>query len=243
MNLEGRVALVTGAARRVGRAIALRLAGAGCRVAAHYHDSESDAGRLVEEIQRAGGDAGAFQADLAQADAPARLVEETLRRFGRLDILVNNAAVFEKMRLDQFELEAWDRTLRVNLTAPMALAFAARAALRASRGRILNLCDVATRRPWPDHLAYIVSKAGLETLTAALARAFAPDVNVVGIAPGVALWPESYDHPTRERLLARVPLARAGTPADIAAAAHFLLAEADYVTGVVLPVDGGRSVV
>jgi pteridine reductase len=244
MDLTGRVVLITGAGRRVGRALALRLAGARCRIAVHYHNSQAEAEATAEECRRAGGGAAeVFRADLADERDTAALVPAVLAHFGALDVLVNNASEFRTQTLDEFALPDWERTLRVNLTAPMVLAHAARDALRAARGRIINLCDVSTRRPWPDHLAYMVSKGGLETLTQVLARALAPEVNVVGIAPGVAAWPENYDDATRARLLARVPLGRAGTPEDVAALVHFVLAEGDYITGAVLPVDGGRHVV
>jgi pteridine reductase len=170
-------------------------------------------------------------------------VPAVLGRFGRLDILVNNASIFERMSIGEFRIDAWDRTLRINVTAAIILAQAARSALEAAGGRIVNICDVSTQRPWPDHLAYMVSKGALETLTRALARAMAPRVNVVGIAPGIAEWPEHYDAATRARLAAKVPLQRAGSPADIAAAVHFLLAEGDYISGAIIPVDGGRHVV
>jgi pteridine reductase len=147
------------------------------------------------------------------------------------------------MKLDEFDLEKWDHTLRVNLTAPMLLAHAARDALRTARGRIINLCDVSTARPWPDHIAYMVSKGGLDTLTRVLARAFAPDVNVIGIAPGIAEFPDTYDAATRDRLTARVPLKRPGSPDDIAASVHFVLTAGDYITGAIIPVDGGRHIV
>ncbi len=240
MDLTDRVALVTGAARRVGRAIAVRLAGAGCRVAVHYHTSADDAGQTAEQCRAAGGQAEVFCADLEDAAAAGGLVRAVLARFGRLDVLVNNAAVFEPMTVEQFTVADWERTLRINLTAPMVLAHAARDSLRQTGGRIINLCDVAAQRPWPGHLAYMVSKGALRTLTSALARALAPEVNVVGIAPGVAAWPDSYDAATRRRLTARIPLGRAGTPEDIAAAVHFVLRDGDYITGSVLPVDGGR---
>jgi len=243
MDLEGRVALVTGAARRVGRAIACRLAQAGCRVAVHYRRSGDQAAATVAECNRYGSVAVPFCADLSDPAAAADLAQKVLARFNRLDILVNNASVFEPMSLDAFDLADWERTLRVNLTAPLVLAHALRGALRHVRGRVVNLCDASTTRPWPDHLAYAVSKGGLETLTKALARALAPEVNVVGIAPGVAVWPEHYDAATRERLLKRVPLRRAGTPEDIAAAVDFVLREGDYITGAILPIDGGRSIV
>jgi NAD(P)-dependent dehydrogenase (short-subunit alcohol dehydrogenase family) len=243
MELEGRVALVTGAARRVGRAIALRLAEAGCQVAVHYDRSADEAAATAQACRAHGVTAEALQADFTDAAAAEGLVRRVLGCFDRLDVLVNNAAVFERMSLAGFNLDAWERTLRVNLTTPMALTHAAAEALRRSGGRVINLCDAGTARPWPGHLAYMVSKGGLETLTRLLARALAPEVNVVGIAPGIAAWPPDYDQETRERLMARVPLRRAGGPEDVAAAVHFALSAGDYVTGAILPIDGGRSVV
>jgi pteridine reductase len=239
MELKGRVVLVTGAARRVGAAIALRLARAGCRLAIHYHRSEADA----RATAAACGDAAVFAADLADPVAPGALVGDVLRHFGRLDVLVNNASEYARMTLDTFDPLDWERTLRINLTAPVALAHAARVALRDARGRIVNLCDAATGRPWPDYLAYVVSKGALETLTGALARAFAPEVNVVGIAPGVVDWADEVDAATRARLTQRIPLARAGRPEDVAAAVEFVLRDGDYITGALLPVDGGRRLV
>lgn len=243
MELSGRVALITGGARRVGRAIALRLARAGCHIGLHYSTSRDEAMQVGRECTALGVQVRLLEGDLAESATPSHLIETTLERFGRLDILVNNASTFTPMSLEDFTPQEWDRTLRVNLTAPMALAFAARDALKLAKGRIINLCDIATQRPWPTHLAYVVSKGGLDTLTKALARAFAPDVNVVGIAPGIAEFPAEYDEALRQRLIARVPLLRAGSPDDIAAAVHFILGEGDYITGTILPVDGGRGAV
>ena len=243
MELKGRVVLVTGAARRVGRALALRLAEAGCNLAIHYRRSTEAAADTAQACRTRGVEAEVFQADFRAPDAAERLVQSVLTRYGRLDVLINNAAVFERMSIEEFELDAWERVLRVNLTAPMTLTHAAAEALRHAGGRVVNLCDAATARPWPGHLGYIVSKGGLETLTKALARALAPEVNVVGIAPGVAAWPEDYDQETRDRLTAKIPLKRAGTPEDVAAAVHFVLSEGDYLSGVIIPIDGGRSAV
>jgi pteridine reductase len=243
MDLTGRVALVTGAAHRVGRAIALRLAQARMRIAVHYHRSAAAAAETVAACQATGAEAVALPADLADPAAATELVEQALTRFGRLHVLVNNASTFERMTIDEFDLAAWERTLRINLTAPMVLVAAARDALRTAGGRVINLGDVSVARPWPDHLAYMVSKGGLDTLTRVLARALAPEVNVVGIAPGVAEWPPDYPPELRERLTRRIPLGRAGSPEDIAAAVHFVLAAGDYITGAVLPIDGGRHVV
>jgi NAD(P)-dependent dehydrogenase (short-subunit alcohol dehydrogenase family) len=243
MELKGRVVLVTGAARRVGRAVALRLARAGCDLAVHYRHSAAEAAETVATCRTHDVAAEAFQADLGDPGAAEQLVHGVLARFGRLDVLVNSASVFERMNIDEFDRDAWEHTLRVNLTAPVALTHAARDALRRAGGRVINICDSATARPWPDHLAYMASKGGLDTLTKALARALAPEVNVVGIAPGAVAWPEQYDQETRDRLTARIPLKRAGTPEDVAAAVHFVLSEGDYLTGAILPVDGGRAVV
>jgi pteridine reductase len=241
MELVDRIILVTGAGRRVGRAIALRLASAGATIAVHCRTSTGAAAETAGRCRAAGARADVFSADLADPAGAVQLVQSVQARFGRLDVLVNNAAIFEPMTLDEFRLDDWERTLRINLTAPLLLAHAARDALRAAHGRIVNLCDAATPRAAPDHLAYVVSKGALETLTRVLARALAPDVNVVGVAPGVAAWPENYDQEMRDRLTRRIPLRRAGSPEDIAAAVHFLLREGDYITGTILPVDGGRS--
>lgn len=241
MNLQDRVALVTGGARRVGRAVALGLARAGASVAVHYRSSAQDADATAAECRALGVAAEVFPADLADAAACAALVERVVERFGRLDVLVNNASEFEPMSLDDFRVADWDRTLRVNLTAPVVLAHAARAELRSNHGRIVNLCDALTARPPGSHLAYIASKGALDTLTRALARALAPEVNVVGVAPGVADWPPHYSAQLRQRITERIPLRRAGTPEDIAAAVVYLATAGDYITGTVLAVDGGFS--
>ncbi len=242
MELEGRVALITGAARRVGRAIALRLAAAGCPIALHYHRSRAAAEQTADECRAAGVRVELFGDDLADPDAPGRLIHATLAGFGRLDALVNNAAVFERDNLETLTAASWRRTLDVNLTAPLLLAQAAREALRAARGMVVNLCDAAIGRPMPDYLSYCVSKGGMETLTRVLARALAPEVNVVGVAPGVAAWPDDYDAETRARLTRRIPLLRSGTPDGVAALVHFLLREGDFITGTIIPIDGGRQV-
>ena len=241
MQLEHRVVLVTGAARRIGRAIALGLAREGCRLAVHYHHSRDEARGVAEQCRQCGVDAAEFSADLGAVEELPTLVGAVLERFGQLDVLVNNASVFEPMCMAEFDLTEWERTLRVNLTAPMVLAHAAQHALRAVQGRIINISDASVSRPWPDHLAYSVSKGGLDTLTQVLARAMAPEVNVVGIAPGVAQWPDDYSDDLREHLTSKIPLQRAGTPEDIAKAVRYVLRDGDYITGTVFAIDGGRS--
>jgi pteridine reductase len=243
MQLEGTVALITGGARRVGRAIALELASAGCDVALHYRKSQDEASVVAEQITRRGRRCETLAADLERAEAPERLIEAAVRSLGRLDILVNNASLFEPMPLQAFSAGEWERTMRVNLTAPAALCHHARAYLKAGAGgKIVNLCDASADRPWSSHVAYAASKSGLIALTRALAKGLAPEIQVNGVSPGIAIFPEDYDEPTRQALIDRVPLRRAGEPEDIARAVRFLVAEGDYITGQILAVDGGRNV-
>lgn len=242
MNLQGRVALITGAGRRLGRSIALRLAEGGVSIGVHFHTSADDAAETGAHCRKFGVEAEIFPCDLADGASTQALVPSVLARFGRLDILVSNASRFTPQRLDEFTLEEWNRTLAINTTAPMILAHAARDALRKAGGRIVNLCDAATGHPAPMHLPYSVSKGALDTLTRVLARAFAPDVNVVGVAPGIAEFPPEYDAALRTRLIDKIPLRRAGTPEDIAETVRFLLEQGDFITGTIVNVDGGRSI-
>ena len=247
MNLEGTAALVTGGARRVGRAISLELARAGCDIAIHYRTSEEEARTLVETVRRIGRHAVMVQGDLTDPTSWPGIVGKAVKSLGRLDILVNNASVFLTDRpdtIDDFDAGLWEEMLRVNLIAPAGLAHHARPYLQThGTGRIINLCDIAADRPYPGHLAYGCTKSGLVSLTKALARALAPSITVNGISPGIALFPETYDDRHRESLIAQVPLKRAGTPDDIARAVRFLAETADYMTGQIINVDGGRSVV
>lgn len=243
MHLKDRVVLITGAAHRVGKATALRLARQGCRIAVHYRSSPDAAEQVAEQCRELGADGATFAADLSDRDQVAALVPAVLDHYGQIDILINNASIFPVMPIEEFSLEQWDQTLQVNLTAPMMLVDAAKSELIKRKGRIINLCDISTARPWPEHLAYMVSKGGLDTLTRVLAKALAPDVNVCGIAPGAVEWPPDYDEATKTRLTERIPLRRAGSAEDIASAAEFLLRDGDYLTGIIVPVDGGRQIV
>jgi pteridine reductase len=238
-----RRALVTGAARRVGRAIALELANAGWDVAVHYHTSEEEATAVVAAIAAMGRRATALAGDLEDMAVPAKLVSETCSRLGGLDVLVNNASIFEDEPSGGFDAAHWQRTFGINVTACAALIDAAGAALGASgRGRVVNLCDVTAEQPWSSHAAYCASKAALVNLTRSAARRLAPRVTVNGVAPGIAVFPEDYNAAQRERLIAKVPLQRSGTPEDIAAAVRYLVERGGYVTGQVLYVDGGRRI-
>jgi pteridine reductase len=243
VELGGKTALVTGAARRVGRAIALRLANAGCDVAVHYATSQNEAAEVVHLIEAAGRRGVTIQGDLSDLATAARLVHETHRALGRLDILVNNASVFDRRPLADSDADFWERTFRVNALSPALLAREAAPIMRAAgAGRIVNMADTLSERPPAAYAAYCASKAALAGLTRSLAVELAPLITVNAIAPGIAIFPDAYDAATRERLVARVPLRRAGTPEDVASLVHFLVAEGDYITGQVIALDGGRSV-
>ena len=239
------IALITGAARRIGRQIALELAEHGCDIALHCHQSITEAEALVPALERLGRRAIVVTGDLADSATWPRLIDQTMDRLGGLTVLVNNAAVYEPMSTESFDVQAWDRTLRVNLTAAAGLVHHAAPHLQRGRpGRVVNLCDaLATpgHPPLRGHLAYGAAKTALHWLTRAQARELAPRVLVNGVAPGVAVFPETTDPSTRDRILAAVPLQRAGGADCIAGAVRFLVLDAGYVTGHVLTVDGGRS--
>lgn len=241
------VALVTGGAKRVGRAIVLELACAGFDVAIHYRRSRQEAETVAASVRAAGRRSVTVQADLDEPTSWARIVGETVRGLGRLDVLVNNASAFLTGRPDtiqEFDFAEVEDMLRTNLIAPMALSHHARPYLEASGlGKIVNLCDIAADRPVPSHLSYAVSKAGLAALTKGLARALAPRIQVNGVAPGIAVFPEEYAPDRRAELTARVPLRREGSPEEVAALVRFLVSSGDYVTGQIIAIDGGRSVV
>jgi len=237
VNLKGRAALVTGGARRIGRALCLALGERGVRVAIHCHRSRQDA----EEVARECPGSVVLEADLAQRGAPARLLAEAYERLGNLDILVNNASVYENVQLSELDEASWDRALAVNLTAPFLLAQRAGLAMRdADGGVIVNLTDWALARPYPRYLPYYAAKAGLAAATAGLARALAPEVRVNAVAPGPILLPDGADPDTRAAVERATPLGRLGGAEAIVSAVLFLLGN-EFVTGEMLTVDGGRS--
>jgi pteridine reductase len=222
VDLAGRVVLVTGAGRRLGRAMASALAGRGMTVAIHYHESQVGAEALRREIEGRGGQAACFAADLADAAAARALPGRVVDELGRLDVLVNSAAVMHQVRSVFFVTQG------------------AAAALRATRGKVVNIADLGGLEPWPGYAAHSVSKAGVVMLTKVLALSLAPDVTVNAIAPGAVLVPEAYDEAERERLAATTPARRLGSADDVVGALLYLLEGGDYVTGEVLAVDGGR---
>jgi pteridine reductase len=241
MNLRERVAIVTGAGRRVGRALALALARRGATVAVHYNASEQGAREVVDSITGSGARAEAFGADLTAPDAPAELVARVVQRLGSIDVLVNSAAVMQRTPLGETTVADWDRILALNLRAPYFLAQAAAQHLRSAHGSIVNIADLAAFETWPGYIPHGLAKSGVVHLTKALARVLAPEVRVNAIAPGTVLLPDDWTSDDEARLNETTPLRRQGTPEDVAAALLFLL-DADYITGETIIVDGGRHV-
>lgn len=245
MRLAGAAALVTGAGRRIGQAIAVGLAQAGCDVAVHVHDAREGAEETARAIRDAGRRAAVLRADLRDAAAARRLADDAAHALGdRLDVVVNSAAIMVRQPVETVTPESWDATLDLNLRAPFFVAQGAIPHLRRSErgGKIVNLADVAAFEAWPAYLPHCVSKAGVVMLTKALARALAPAIAVNAVAPGPVLLPDAWDDAARERIRATTPLGRLGEPADVVAAVRFLLEGSDYVTGSVLVVDGGRLI-
>jgi 3-oxoacyl-[acyl-carrier protein] reductase/pteridine reductase len=238
--LDGQVALVTGSAKRIGRSIALRLAGEGAALVVNYRGSKADADAVVREIQAAGVKAVAIQADVSKRDEVVKLFAEVERDFGRLDILVNNAGDFFAAKFQDLTDEQWDRIMNANLKSQFLCAQAAGPIMkRQGRGRIVNISSLGGLLAWPAFTHYCVSKAGVIMLTRCLAQALAPEILVNSVAPGTIQFP---DEPPDEDYIHRVPLHRTGKGDDIAGAVAYL-ATADFVTGQVMVVDGGRMLV
>jgi pteridine reductase len=242
--LAGRSVLITGGARRLGAAITRRLHAGGAAVAIHYRSSAAEAHRLAEELNGLRPDsAAAFGCDLLELHALPGLVAAVSARFGRLDVLVNNASSFMPTPVGTITASQFDDLVGTNLRAPLFLSQAAAPALRETRGLILNLADIHGLRPLKSHPVYSAAKAGLIMLTRSLARELGPEVRVNAIAPGPVLWPEGgLEQSLQNEIISKTALKRSGSPEDIARAAYFFAAEAPYVTGQVLPVDGGRSI-
>src|SRR6185437_3939610 len=241
MELRGRVALVTGAGHRVGRALAVALGGRGMRVAVHYHGAAEGARETARQIVAAGGEADLFPADLTAIPAPAELIAAVVERLHGLLVLVNSAAIMLRTPFGQTDPGAWDRIMALNLRAPFLLAQAAAPHLRAARGTIVNIADLAAFETWPGYLPHGISKAGVVTLTRSLASVLAPEVRVAAIAPGTVLLPDNWSAEDEERLRRTTPLGRTGSPNDVSSAMLFIL-DSDYLTGQTIIVDGGRHV-
>ena len=234
------VALVTGAAHRVGRALAVGLAAEGYDIALHFHASVSKVDDAREAIIRAGGNSSVFQADLRDAEAPARLVRDVVESMTRVDTVVNSASVMLRMPIGTITAEAWDSVLDLNLRAPFLIAQEA-ARYLPDGGSIINIADLAAFEIWPPYVPHGVSKSGLIYVTQALARLLAPRIRVNAIAPGTVLLPENFDPGFAAHLTETTPLKRDGSPEDVVQAMLYLL-RATYVTGETIIVDGGRHV-
>jgi pteridine reductase len=244
MSAPRPVALITGGAKRVGRAIVERLAKLGHDVAFTYLTSEQEAADVQQLVEKTyGRRAMAIRVDLSDpSSAVATIDAEFGKHFDRLDVLVNSASSWTPGRLEETTPDMMRKLWAVHAESPLLLCQRFGGRLRASRGHVVNMVDLLAERPWPEYVAYCASKAALWNLTLGLARELAPDVTVNGIAPGVVEWPEGYPQAEREKYLKRVPLKRAGTPEDVANVVEFLVRGGSYLTGQVIRLDGGRSV-
>lgn len=243
MSEGRRVALVTGGAKRVGRAIAQTLADARFDIAFTYLTSEADASDLSAVLASRFAKALPIRVDLTQPDqAVEQIVAAITSHFGRLDVLINNASTFSAAHLDQTDSKLIQQVMALHLESPVLLCKALAPMLKRAHGHVVNMVDLLAERPWPAHLAYSASKAALANATLSLARELAPEVTVNGIAPGVIDWPKDMPQQDRDNYLKRVPLARAGTPEDAAKLVKFLVTEGTYITGQIIRLDGGRSI-
>jgi pteridine reductase len=243
--VHGKSVLITGGAKRVGAAICRRRHAAGANLMLHYRSSAGEARLLQAELNHVRQDSVALiQADLLDLAKLPAIIEQTLARFGRLDALVNNASSFFPTPVGEISPTDWEDLIGTNLRAPLFLAQSAAAALRKAEGAIVNITDIHAERPLKNFVVYSVAKAGLVGLTRSLARELAPEIRVNAVAPGPILWPDdqTFDELSRQRIISHTPLRREGTPEEIAKAVHYLIVDADYVTGETINVDGGRHV-
>ncbi len=243
--MQGKVVLITGGAKRVGAATCRRLHASGANLMLHYRESAGEARLLQAELNNQRKDSVALiQADLLDLGKLQSIVDQTLQTFSRLDALVNNASSFFQTPVGEITVAQWEDLIGTNLRAPMFLSQSAAPALKKSQGAIVNITDIHADRPLKNYVVYSVAKAGLVGLTRSLARELAPEVRVNAVAPGPILWPDdaAFDELSRQRIISHTPLRREGTPEDIAKAVHYLLADATYVTGETINVDGGRHV-
>ena len=240
MRHDGRVALVTGAGHRLGRAFALALAERGASVAVHYNSSADSARETVAMIEDAGGKASFFHNDLTDPHGPQALIDAVLESFGKLDILVNSAAVMERTPLGDVTVEVWDKMFAINLRAPFFLSQAA-AAVMPPGSTIINISDLAAYESWPTYIPHAITKAGINRMTESMARVLGPDIRVNAIAPGAVLLPETWGDEMSREFAESTPLKRVGDAGDAVGAMLYLL-DAEFVTGETIVVDGGRRI-
>lgn len=242
-SLQDKVALVTGGARRIGAAIAARLHDAGMKLVIHYRSSESDAHALQDRLNGARPESVVLvRGDLLDVDKNRQLISQCVQTFGRLDVIVNNASSFYPTPLGTATNADWEDLMGINLRAPFFLVQEAATVLRKNHGCVVNMVDIHGRTPLKDHAVYSTAKAGLIALTRALASELAPEVRVNAVAPGAILWPQSDDDElSHQRIISNTPLKRTGSVDEIADAVLFLVRDATFTSGHVLPVDGGRG--
>lgn len=241
--LAGQVALVTGAGRRIGREIALALGRVGASVVVNYNRSRNEAQNTVREIKAFGVDAVALRADVASPSQVRQMFAVVEKKFGRLDLLVNNAGIFFPVRWDELTEKHWDQILGVNLKGAFFCAQeAARLMKRRKSGQIINISSLGGLQAWPDYMHYCSSKAGLIMLTRCLAKALAPDIRVNSIAPGTILFPDEKKTGMIKSVIRATPLAKAGSAEDIVQMVLHLAIHGDFITGQIFPVDGGKSI-
>jgi pteridine reductase len=244
LAFAGQWALITGAGRRIGACIARTLHDHGMNIAIHYRGSAHDADQLAAELNAKRAESAiTVQADLLDSVRLAELVDDVVAQTGQLNLLVNNASTFYPTPLTEVSEEHWDDLLGTNLKAPLFLAKAAAPHLKKVNGNIINIVDIHAQRPLSNHPVYGAAKAGLAMLTRSLAKDLAPDVRVNGVSPGAILWPEDgMTEKVEQAIIKQVPLKRTGDPSDIAKTVLFLVKDADYITGQIIAVDGGRSI-
>jgi NAD(P)-dependent dehydrogenase (short-subunit alcohol dehydrogenase family) len=242
MNISGKVALITGSAKRIGRLTAIELAKRGARVAIHFRNSEREANETLRLIQSEGGSGALLQADLSDLRTIGEMFQKLNEKFGGLDILVNSASTFHTGTAAETSAELWDEQLDSNARAPFFVAqAAARMMMQRGNGKIVNIVDVAGEVMWPGYFAYSVSKAALIAVNRGMAKSYAPAIQVNGIAPGPVLFPDHYTEEQKQSAIERTLLKRAGHPSDVVNAVVFLI-ENDYITGEIIHVDGGRHI-
>lgn len=242
MNIDGKIALVTGSAHRVGREIALKLAEHGAHIAVHYHTKKEEAQQTADHIRSIGQEVILLQGNISMRSDWLKMRRQIISKWKTIDILINNAAIFYRTPFMTVSEKDWDEFQNVNLKGTFwGCQVMGEVMYKNKTGKIINIADVAAESVWPNYIPYCVSKAGVIALTKGLAKALAPYVTVNAVAPGTVLLAEMYDEEEETRLVERTPLKRIGSPGDIANTVLFLLKDTDFITGEIIKVDGGRS--
>ncbi len=242
MNIQDSVILITGSSHRVGSVIALTLARRRAKVVIHYYSEEEKAEGIAAQIRDMGAESIAVQGDISSRSDWMRMRDLTMKKWGKIDVLVNNAAIFYRTPLPEITDQDWDSFLDVNLKGTfLGCQVIGDLMLKHKSGKIINIADVSAETVWPGYIPYCVSKAGVVALTKGLAKAMAPHVTVNAIAPGTILLAENYDEDEERMLLEKTPLRRIGDPQDIANTVNFIIEGSDFITGTIIKVDGGRS--